>query len=171
MSAQQNEKANNGQYAGLRRLAMEPASLVGRLLPEDLAELRVFLAERDGLAAVNRQLLNMLETITFVAIAMLFEHHRTDVLRSFTIAELQRISDKSAGFISRRVEDIYREAFDAVVLASAPGLPAELSGLRRSAIENLERLDRVGILDWNEMKPILHAFVRLVDGMEIARHG
>lgn len=170
MNAQQGDNKANGEYSGLKSLATQQASLVGRLLPEDLAELRVFLAERDGLTAANRRLLSLLETVTFVAIAMLFEHHRDDVLRAFTIAELQRVTDKSAGLVTQRVEDIYREAFDAVTSARTPGLPSEIAGLRRSALENLHRLEHVGMLDWNEMKPILRAFVRLIDGMEFSCH-
>jgi hypothetical protein len=48
----------------------------------------------------------------YVAITMLFDSHRDDVARTFSIAELQRIADHTDALGSEQVENIYRAAFD-----------------------------------------------------------
>lgn len=48
----------------------------------------------------------------YVAITMLFDSHRDDVARTFSIAELQRIADHTDALGNEQVENIYRAAFD-----------------------------------------------------------
>jgi hypothetical protein len=53
-----------------------------------------------------------LERVTCVAITMLYESHKDDVLNTFPIHDLQSVSDRSADLATQKVEDIYKAALD-----------------------------------------------------------
>ena len=64
-----------------------------------------------------------------VAIAGLYEHYKDDVLRVFTLDELQTVIDLSESFRLQQVEDIYKRAWD-MLAASAPPQRTEQEPVR-----------------------------------------
>lgn len=55
---------------------------------------------------------NTLANVVSVAITMLFDSHREDVMREFSVAELTTVSKLSEGLGGTQVEAIYRKGFD-----------------------------------------------------------
>lgn len=53
-----------------------------------------------------------LRQVLSVAIAGLYEHYKDDVLRVFTLGELQTVADLSESLQPQQVEDIYKRAWD-----------------------------------------------------------
>lgn len=62
-----------------------------------------------------------LRQVLSVAIAGLFEHHKNDVLRVFTLGELQAVADLTEPLQPQQVEDIYKRAW--VMLATPQAQP------------------------------------------------
>jgi hypothetical protein len=62
-----------------------------------------------------------LRQVLSVAICGLFDHYKDDVLRVFTLDELQKVVDLSDALRPRQVEDIYKQAW---LMLSAPPAPA-----------------------------------------------
>jgi hypothetical protein len=55
-----------------------------------------------------------------VAIAVLYEHYKDDVLRVFTLDDLQTVIDLSDSLRPQQVEDIYKRAWDILEVATLP---------------------------------------------------
>ncbi len=66
--------------------------------------------------------LHFFKQVLSVAIAGLYEHYKGDVLKTFSIRELQEVVDLSESLRPRRVEDIYKQMW--VMLATSPAQPA-----------------------------------------------
>lgn len=69
------------------------------------------------LAALRGRLME----VTAVAITQLFEQHRDDVVKTFSVGELQNISSASEHLRLRQVEDIYKEAWAMSAVALKEG--------------------------------------------------
>lgn len=70
--------------------------------------------------ARERELRAALMNVTAVAVTMLFDTHRADVLRAFTVADLQAIVAASDHLRPQQVEDIYRRAWSLAAPSPAP---------------------------------------------------
>jgi hypothetical protein len=68
--------------------------------------------------------LHFFKQVLSVAIAGLYEHYKGDVLKTFSIRELQEVVDLSESLRPRRVEDIYKQMW--VMLATPPAQPEPL---------------------------------------------
>jgi hypothetical protein len=82
-----------------------------------------------GLRGPDRDV-GFLRQVLSVAIAGLYEHYKNDVLRAFTLDELQTVVDLSEPLRHQHVEDIYKQAW--AMLAAAPQptpLQAQVSGV------------------------------------------
>ncbi|GEM_PF-1786950 len=73
--------------------------------------------ERDQLRAEVNGLRGLLRDATAVAITMLYDSHRDDVLEEFTAPELEAVVKVSAHLQSAKVEHVYRLAWDAALAA------------------------------------------------------
>lgn len=78
--------------------------------------LYALLSENAALAAEVGRLRKTLEVTTAVAITMLFDSHREDVKRVFTVDELEQVVAATEPLQSMNVqtEEIYRSAWDAI---------------------------------------------------------
>jgi hypothetical protein len=77
--------------------------------------------------------LRFLKQVVAVAIAGLFEHYKDDVLRVFTLDELQAVVDLSDALRPQQVEDIYKRAWE--MLTTPPAQPAAWVGLTNGEID------------------------------------
>ena len=68
--------------------------------------------------------LHFFKQVLSVAIAGLYEHYKGDVLKTFSIRELQEVVDLSESLRPRRVEDIYKQMW--AMLATPPAQPEPL---------------------------------------------
>jgi len=94
------------------KLAREAGSATSR----DIGQTRVLFLSVEMLERfaelVAAQEREVFKNAVYVAITMLFDSHRDDVARTFSIAELQRIADHTDAMGNEQVENIYRAAFD-----------------------------------------------------------
>lgn len=90
----------------------------------DTDTIRELLAERDQLAADleaaledGARLRETLRYVTGVAICGLFDTHREDTLREFSLQELARVTEVTAPLIEEgvTVESVYRSGYDAAI--------------------------------------------------------
>lgn len=78
-----------------------------------LAECQALRSERDRLRAENEALRALLREVSCVAITMLYDTHKADVLALFTIPELEEVTASTQHLQSQSVESVYRRGFDA----------------------------------------------------------
>lgn len=64
---------------------------------------------------------NTLREVVAVAITMLYDSHRDDVLSTFSDAELQTVLEATYHLRDTRVEHVYRKAFDMVLTGAGNG--------------------------------------------------
>jgi hypothetical protein len=86
--------------------------------------IRELLAERDQLAAAleaaredGARLRETLRDVTGVAICVLFDAHREDTLREFSLQELARVAEATDQLLEEgvTVESVYRRGYDAAI--------------------------------------------------------
>jgi len=93
--------------------------------------------------------LRFLKQVVAVAIAGLFEHYKDDVLRVFTLDELQAVVDLSDALRPQQVEDIYKRAWEMLTTPQAQPavpegwklVPVELTDEMRKATDHAESVD------------------------------
>ena len=73
---------------------------------------------RAALADAQRYRL-VLAKVTAVAITMLYDSHKGDTLKAFSINELITVSEMSSGLGEEQVETVYRLGFDAAIKATS----------------------------------------------------
>jgi hypothetical protein len=73
----------------------------------------------------NERLRGLLRDTAAVAITMLYDSHREDVLAEFTVPELEAVVKASAHLQSAKVEHVYRRAWDAALSQQAEPAPAQ----------------------------------------------
>lgn len=66
---------------------------------------------------------DFMRQVLAVAIAGLYEHYPQDVIRVFSLADLEAIVSTAEPLLSQRVEDIYKQAWD--MLNAAPSVPVQ----------------------------------------------
>jgi hypothetical protein len=76
-------------------------------------------------APVQEHDVAFLRQVLSVAIAGLYQHYKDDVLRVFTLDDLQTVVDLADPLQSQQVEDIYKRAWE--MLATPPAQPAPVS--------------------------------------------
>ena len=95
-----------------------------RKINEQAEDIRELLAERDQLAAALEAaredgacLRETLRDVTGVAICGLFDTHREDTLREFSLQELARVTEVTAPLMEEgvAVESVYRRGYDAAM--------------------------------------------------------
>ncbi len=76
-------------------------------------------AELGAVKAECERLRGLLRDTAAVAITMLYDSHRDDVLEEFTVPELEAVVKASAHLQSTKVEHVYRRAWDATLSKQA----------------------------------------------------
>ena len=64
--------------------------------------------------------LHFYKQVLSVAIAMLYDHYKQDVINTFSIEELSEVVDLSESLQPRQVEDIYKEMWDMLTTPPPP---------------------------------------------------
>lgn len=72
----------------------------------------------EALQAECERLRGLLRDTASVAITMLYDSHKADVLAEFKVPELEAVVDASKHLQSHRVEHVYRRAWDAAIDAA-----------------------------------------------------
>lgn len=72
-----------------------------------------------ALEAENQRLRGLLSDVTSVAITMLYNSHRGDVMATFTMSELADVVVRSEHLQTERVEHIYRRGYEALAAGGA----------------------------------------------------
>lgn len=91
------------------------AEYIATVSPEVITAL---LDENEALQAECERLRGLLRDTASVAIAMLYDSHKADVLAEFKVPELEAVVDASKHLQSHRVEHVYRRAWDAAIDAA-----------------------------------------------------
>jgi hypothetical protein len=95
----------------------EPGTLQYEIEQEAITAIKEALAQTEQEPVANIQFMRQ---VLSVAIAGLYEHYKDDVLRVFTLDELQTVIDLSESFRLQQVEDIYKRAWDMLASTIPP---------------------------------------------------
>src|SRR5690554_7864353 len=110
------------KFAGMEKLT-------GEQIADELNRLYTIIAEQnEEIAALEREveeLRSLLSDVTCVAITMLYDTHKQDVLDEFTLDELKEVVRRSEHLQIAKVEHIYRRGFEA--LAGGDAIVDELN--------------------------------------------
>ena len=80
------------------------------------------------LQAENEALRGTLSEVVSVAVTMLYDTHKLDVVDQFTIEELKDVVERTKHLQNDRVEDVYRRGYEVLLLAQAAELERQSGG-------------------------------------------